>query len=573
MRDRASLDLFAPRAPPALTAAGLALRPYQTECLAAIDAHFSAHRSGLAVLATGLGKTVIAAAMARKRGGCMFLAHRDSLIKQAAQKLEKETGEKVAIEKAERTAFASPYICASVQTLKGPRLDRFAARHNIEFIVIDEAHRSTAKSYRNILDAFPFAQVLGITATADRSDDVALGEVFEPGPVNGAVFRYEMPDAMTDGWLTPLKVVPITCSASLDGIKIRGGDFDAQQLEDALEAYAGETARSLLDQCGDHRLIVFRPGVKSAHATAGALNLLRPGCAWAIDGTMDDATKEDLQERHKAGEYQYLVNCSVLTEGYDDERLSGIFDGAPTKSRLRAVQKWGRATRIWPDGIGHLTTADERRAAIAASPKPWAMLYDLTMNSTRHEPVSPADDLLAGRASDEEIKRVKEKLKKAGGDVASALADVRAEIAADRAAAAAKAALIAANRRSKAGVARTIWDMMGVKQPSLALDEIHNPDLFASGRQIGWLRGHGVSNIPPHLSKKQASKMIGSLLKREKLGLATPGQVEQLQRLGVTATNISKLHAIQVIATKTKERADAILPPRRMHPSPEDFGD
>lgn len=535
-------QLFGQRPPASLPRGVFSLRDYQQAADAAIDAALGKHRSTLVVAATGTGKTVLFASQARKRGGALVIAHRDSLIKQAAKKLFSETGEHIAIEKAERTAFASPYICASVQTLKGARLKDFAERFKaVKFIIVDEAHRATSKSYRDIFAAFPQAQILGVTATPDRSDKVGMGNVFE-----SVAFRYEMDAAMTDAWLTPIKQVPVFCKANLDAVKVTGSgqkrDFDQGELDDAIAALAADNARALLDHCGNHRLIVFTPGVKTAHATAGAINQLRPGIAAAIDGKMDDHEKERAQEMHKSGEIQFLVNCAVLTEGYDDETLDGIFDSAPTKSRLRAVQKWGRATRIWPEGVGCLATAAERSAAIAASPKPWAMLYDLTCNSSMHDPIGPADVLL-GRATDDERKRVKEKLRKEGGDVESTLAEIRAEMKAEAEQQAARAARLSRNRNATIGKSRTIWDMIrqsGHEAPKVLRPE-DRPDPWA----FSWMRKNGIP-VPDGLTRKEFFRVYHTERRQTESGRAPLRACQMLARYGINGIPLSAATAVKI---------------------------
>jgi len=519
---------------------GLSLRPYQQEADAAIDRELARVRATLAVMATGTGKTVLFAHQAAKRGGALVVAHRDSLIRQAAKKLRSQVGERVAIEKAGEYAWpGADFIVGSIQTLRGPRLEMFKRRHpDIRTIIFDEAHRSVAPGYLALAAAYPEAKIIGVTATADRADGVAMGNLYD-----SVAFRYEIGAATEDGWLTPIKMVPVKCSASLDGIKLRGKgevrDFDQQQLEDAIADLAADNARGLLDVCGDHRLIVFTPGVKTAHATAQALNKLRPGTAIAVDGEMDDQQKDSAVRAHQNGDARYLVNCGVYTEGYDDETLDGIFDSAPTKSRIRAVQKWGRATRIWPHGIGHLETPAERRAAIADSPKPWAMLYDLTLNTEKHDLVSFADDLLAGKATPDEIKAVRKKLRERGGTADEALEEVRASAA--RAAAAAK------QRKAKAGKAKTIWDLIKERrshaevEPRLIRPE-DRPPVWA----WDWMRRNGM-RPPTDLTKREFQKLYREAKGRKAKGLCDHQTIERLGRYAIDGRQLSAETANRVL--------------------------
>jgi superfamily II DNA or RNA helicase len=148
------------------------LRPYQSDLLDRIDrAWFAGHRSILAQLPTGGGKTIVFSNVvhhASKNGlKCLMLAHREELIKQAADKIEIITNEPVGIIKAGYpTNYDRDIQVASVQSLTR-RLDRCP---QFDLIVVDEAHHSTSRTYRTILNRYPTARVLGVTATPIRLD-------------------------------------------------------------------------------------------------------------------------------------------------------------------------------------------------------------------------------------------------------------------------------------------------------------------------------------------------------------------------------------------------------------------
>ena len=276
------------------------LRPYQRAADEAVDRELATHRSTLVVHATALGKTVLFCSQAAKRGGCLVLAHRDSLITQAAEKLELATSEPVHIEKAQlRAQFGARFIVASVQTLRGERLRKFALRFpDIEFIITDEAHRCTARSYRAIYEAFPAAKLLGVTATPDRSDGVGLKAVFET-----VAHEYNIIDGTADGWLTPLTFHPVQSDVDLSAVKVSrqsdgDTDFDQGDLDNAIVVEASKIAAAALkalDELGPgSRMIVFAPGVKTAHAGAMAANEARPGIACVVDGEMTDSEKRPI---------------------------------------------------------------------------------------------------------------------------------------------------------------------------------------------------------------------------------------------------------------------------------------
>ncbi|MBP7610789.1 MAG: DEAD/DEAH box helicase family protein, partial [Steroidobacteraceae bacterium] len=182
------------------------LRPYQETAKANVLRDWlSGIRSTLLVLPTGSGKTIVFSRIiedvVRLGGRVLVIAHRGELLQQAADKLCRTTGLRCAVEKAEETALDSwlNVVVGSVQTLQSR--DRRNG-HEFTHIIVDEAHHAITPSYRAILDHWPDARVLGVTATADRGDKRNLGEVFEH-----VAFEYHLPDAITDGYLAPIRAL------------------------------------------------------------------------------------------------------------------------------------------------------------------------------------------------------------------------------------------------------------------------------------------------------------------------------------------------------------------------------
>ena len=163
------------------------LRYYQEEARNAVLGEWAkGQRKTLASLPTGTGKTVIFASVLQhqvripgRRG--LILAHREELLTQAADKLEKVTGMKAVLEKAKSTSLGAPeaVTIGSVQSLAQPaRLERFPHDYFTD-IVIDEAHHALSPTYQRVLNHFPEANILGVSATPDRGDKRRLGEYFD----------------------------------------------------------------------------------------------------------------------------------------------------------------------------------------------------------------------------------------------------------------------------------------------------------------------------------------------------------------------------------------------------------
>lgn len=151
------------------------LRPYQDRCVNAVFDALGSHRSALVDMATGLGKTVIFSHVAdRWPGRVLIMAHRDELIRQAADKVQAITGVRPGIEMAGERVYENggigrpKVVIASVQTLtSGDRLAKFDPSQ-FGLVITDEAHRGVAKSYRRVFAYFdrnPDSRRLGVTAT------------------------------------------------------------------------------------------------------------------------------------------------------------------------------------------------------------------------------------------------------------------------------------------------------------------------------------------------------------------------------------------------------------------------
>lgn len=409
------------------------LRPYQHEAIeAAVACWGSGERRAIAVLATGLGKTVIAAFLAKRKaeeGRVKFLAHRDELIRQAVEKIEVCSDIRPAVEKADEYADSeemygkSRIVVGSFQTLAHTNLKRAKtfAPEEFSLIIVDEVAHLPAKTFTAVVEHYmqnPNCMFLGITATPDRADKKKL---------HGKVcFEYRLNNAIPDGYL-----VPGICRRyrveGLDFSRVRtiGGDLAeadlAQIIQEevvlhgivcaAIEA-AYDLPKYTMGQCANpadlaplidgrraRSTIIFVPGRESVEdkklteLTADILNRWIPGCARPLDGDMDADIRQATGKDFKRGVFPFLTSVLVASEGWDAPIVSCIVMARPTKSRALYEQFYGRATRPAAeiaDAISDTETAEDRRAMIAASSKPNMLVIDLVGNSGKHKLVSAA---------------------------------------------------------------------------------------------------------------------------------------------------------------------------------------
>lgn len=420
------------------------LRDYQSEAVDAVLRAWDDAPSALVVLPTGCGKTVVFGEVIRRiqPRRAMVVAHREELIFQARDKIAKITGLDAEIEMGEYRASgwfgtAAPVVVSTIQTqcAGGDGLGRMAKFLPSDYgaLVIDEAHHATSASYRRVIDFYrqnAELRVLGVTATPNRADEAALGQVFD-----NVAYNYEILQAIKDGWLVPIKQQMVEIeSLDLSQVRTTAGDLNQGDLSEILEEEENllGIASSTVEICKDRRALIFAASVKEAERLCEIINRYRPDSAGWICGETDKDERRKILGDFKSGRLHFMVNCGVLTEGFDNAGVQAVVMARPTKSRALYAQMAGRGTR--PDEgiaslLGDAKGAELRCGMIADSPKKDLLILDFCGNAGRHKLVSTAD-ILGGEYSDEEIERAVRKAKAAKDavDMQDALAESRKEI-------------------------------------------------------------------------------------------------------------------------------------------------
>lgn len=533
----------------------ITLRPYQRDALEAVKQEWAKVTSTLTVMPTGTGKTILFAAVIQEHypARALVLAHREELIFQAADKVHRVTGFRCEVEMADYRAdlseglFGCPQVVVStIQTQcsgadGSGRMTRFDP-NMFGLVIIDEAHHAAASTYRRVIDYYrrnPKLKILGVTATPDRMDQQALGQVYE-----SVAYDYEVRDAINDGWLTPIKQQLVEVSG-LDFSKVRttAGDLNGADLARIMEEEHNlhEIAGPTIEIVGKRRSLVFAASVAQAERLADILNRHREGCAaWICGKTNKDERRKTLAS-YSAGKLQYMVNVGVLTEGFDDPGVEVVIMGRPTKSRSLYAQMIGRATRPLPGLVDGVESAEDRRTAIAASKKPACLVVDFVGNSGRHKLITSAD-ILGGKVSDDVVERTLVKIKDTDGavDMAQALEDTAKAIEEERAREAARRAhlLARAQWNTKSVNPFDIFDLSPVK-PSR-----WDKERCLSEKQLAILKKAGIN--PEIVDYTEGRQLLDEIFRRWGAGLCSYKQARLLRKYGYTGK-------------ETRQEASAIL--------------
>jgi len=364
------------------------LRDYQAQTIQKIKAKLAAGvRCQLVKMATGLGKTPLFSALPDElgfAGRMMVLDHRTELTDQALDKLKRwNSGRTVGVEMGDRTAGGAQLVVAGVQTIgrKGsPRLTQFDPA-DFDALVVDEAHHATAQSYRTVIDHFmqnPKLLLLGVTATPNRADGKGLGEIFQE-----IVDDKDILFGIRSGWLSEMRGIRVKTGVDLSGVHNKVGDFDQAELGSAVNTYARNDliARSWQEHANGRKTVIFSVDVQHAKDIASAFKRHGVASEAVWGGDPDRAAKLAF---HRKGDLTVLVNCELLTEGYDDWTVSCIGMARPTQSEGLYTQIVGRGTRI-PDGIGNLLEARKNGVFIA---KDDCILLDYVDATAKHSLVT-----------------------------------------------------------------------------------------------------------------------------------------------------------------------------------------
>lgn len=329
------------------------LRPYQIETIErlreTLKALLRAKRPARALvqLPTGAGKTVVASHVMQGAYALgtptLFVAHRSELIYQTSSKLTAFGVDHGLIIPGEPRPVGKSILVGTIQSVTARSKRGKSDYDDLKLIFIDEAHRTAARTYTDLLDAWPNAHVIGLTATPCRGDGRGLGDIYEE-LVQGPTIQ----DLTDMGHLVPVRYfAPETYD--LAGVRTRGGDYREDDLDEAVnkDILIGNIVEHHQRIAANRQTVVFATSV--AHSRGITERFNQCGIpAGHIDGdTPMDERKQTLEDL-RIGKLRVVSNCAILTEGWDQPSVSCIVLARPTKSIGLYLQIAGRALRPSP---------------------------------------------------------------------------------------------------------------------------------------------------------------------------------------------------------------------------------
>jgi DNA repair protein RadD len=319
------------------------LRDYQIRGLNEILAAFrGGARSVLVVSPTGSGKTTIFSDLiASVQSRVVVLVHRRELATQASNRLREFGVDHGFIMAGEpRRAFARVQI-ASVQTL----VRRQAPTASL--VIVDEAHLSTAETWRKVIGQYPGAKILGFTATPYRLSGKPLA-----GQYDRCVVVAQPGELREQGHLCPY--VGFSYKApDLSDVEKVGDDYNQGQAAEKMSAIVPNVVEQWQAHASHLSTVVFAVTVE--HSQKLTAEFRAAGVrAEHLDGSTTIEQRKAILARVERGETRVLCNVGVAVEGLDIPRLKCCVLARPTMSLARAIQMMGRVRRPWNGEVARI---------------------------------------------------------------------------------------------------------------------------------------------------------------------------------------------------------------------------
>ena len=333
------------------------LRPYQQDAKVNIFTSWDECKYILFQMPTGTGKTRLFTSIISDikawsiknniESKILIIAHRVELIEQISESLGKYKVTHGVIAGGKERSLRAQVQVASIQTLTHHNNMDAARSLNADFIIIDEAHHSTANSYKKLWEMYPVAKILGVTATPWRMNHRGFSEIYDKLLISQSIHNF-----IEQGWLAPYSYYSVRDDSvirkNIDNIDEfdTEGDYKISALEKVMDS--GSIRANLLDSYlklakGKKGIIYSVSRKHSDHICEEyrkvGVNIVR------IDSETPREERRIYVQRFKNGQIDIIVNVDIFSEGFDCPDIEFIQLARPTKSLVKYLQQVGRGLR------------------------------------------------------------------------------------------------------------------------------------------------------------------------------------------------------------------------------------
>lgn len=302
----------------------------------------------LVVAATGIGKTYLAAFDSKKYNRVLFIAHREEIIKQAAQSFKNvRPNESIGFFYGVNKDNSQNLIFALVQTLGKEEYlnEEYFSKDYFDYIIVDEFHHAVSNNYQKIIEYFKPKFLLGLTATPERLDSQ---DVFSLCDYN-LVYEVRLKDAINKGWLCPFRYYGIyDDTVEYEDIDFKNGKYDDKKLEEALMINSrGNIILKHYKKYKSTRAMGFCSSKKHAEFMAEYFvnNGVKAVAVYSGESGKYTMDREEALNSLNKGEIQVIFSVDMFNEGLDIPGIDMVMFLRPTESPTVFLQQLGRGLR------------------------------------------------------------------------------------------------------------------------------------------------------------------------------------------------------------------------------------
>ena len=320
-------------------------RPAQKKALKQLELTIEEdYNKAMVVMATGLGKTYLAAFFAQKFQKVLFIAHREEILNQAKKSFEKVLQIEGGIyngkikEANKELLFASIFTLSIQDHLQKFRPDEF------DLIIIDEFHHAAANSYTKVIDYFSPSFLLGLTATPERTDGKDIFALCD----GNVAYEIHFIEAIRHGWLSPFKYFGVKDDIDYTQIKWLGRKYDPDDLLAA--QLISDRAKNVYEKWHEHKqtkTLAFCSSIQQAEYLENYFKDMGVKAITLTSKTVDITREEAIVQLEK-NKVDIIFTVDLFNEGVDIPAVDTLLFTRPTESLVVFTQQIGRGLRKHP---------------------------------------------------------------------------------------------------------------------------------------------------------------------------------------------------------------------------------